>query len=77
MTKVWIEVSDLLSGQYSFNKNIKFKTSMLLSDLCDYKDAYIFVKGTITAEKENDAKTRRKANFQKQHSISIMHIKNR
>ena len=50
---------------------------MLLSDLCDYKDAYIFVKGTITAEKENDAKTRRKDNFQKQHSISIMHIKNR
>ena len=35
------------SSQYSFNKNIRFKTSMLRSDLCDYSDAYIVVKGTI------------------------------
>ena len=61
MTKIWIEVS----GQYSFKKNIRFKTSMLWSDLCDYSDAYIFVKWKITAEKENDAKTRKRANLQK------------
>ena len=28
-------------------KNIRFKSSMLRSDLCDYSHAYIFVKGTI------------------------------
>ena len=27
---------------------IKFKTTMLKSSLCDYNDAYILVKGTIT-----------------------------
>ena len=27
------------------NKNIRFKTSMLRSDLCNYSDAYIVVKG--------------------------------
>ena len=33
---------------YSTNSQIKFKISMLRSSLCDYSDAYIFVKGTIT-----------------------------
>ena len=28
-------------------KNIRFKTSMLRSDSCDYGDAYIVVKGAI------------------------------
>ena len=30
------------------NSNIRFKTSMIRSNLCDYSDAYILVKGTIT-----------------------------
>ena len=33
--KRWIEVNDLSNGQYSANKNIKFKSTMLISDLCD------------------------------------------
>ena len=33
-----ISLNDLSSGQYSINKNIRFKTSMLRSDLCDYSD---------------------------------------
>ena len=45
------------SGNYSVNKNIRFKTSMLRSDLCD---PYIVVKGTITVEGNNDAKVRYK-----------------
>ena len=45
--KKWIEVNYLSSGQYSVNKNIRFKTSVLRSHLCDYSDAYIVVKGTI------------------------------
>ena len=27
---------------------VKFKTSMLSSSLCDYSDAYIIIKGTIS-----------------------------
>ena len=42
VTKKWVKVNDLSSGQYSVNKNVRFKTSMLRSDLCDY----IAVKGT-------------------------------
>ena len=37
---------------------------MLTSDLCDYCDAYIVVKGTITLEGDNDARERnKKLNF--------------
>ena len=32
---------------YNENKLIRFKTPMLRSNLCDYSDAYILVKGTI------------------------------
>ena len=46
-TRKWVEVNDLSSGQYSVNKNIRFKTLMLRSDLCDYRDAYIVIKGAI------------------------------
>ena len=41
-------------------KSIRFKTSILRSDSCDFSDAYIVVKETITVEGENDAKTRNK-----------------
>ena len=37
----------LTSGQYSVNKNIRFKTLILKSNLCDYSDVYILVKGAI------------------------------
>ena len=36
-----------LSNTYNENKSIRFKTPMLRSNLCDYSDAYILVKGTI------------------------------
>ena len=35
-------------GTYNVNSQIKFKTTMLKSILCDYSDAYILVKGKIT-----------------------------
>ena len=47
-TRNWIEINDEASGTYSRNKQIKFKTSMPRSSLCDYSDAYILVKGNIT-----------------------------
>ena len=45
--KKWIEVNDLSGGRYSVNKNIRFEIPMLKSDLYDYSDAYIVLKGTI------------------------------
>ena len=63
--KKWIKINDLSSGQYSFNKNIRFKSSMLISDLCDYSDAYIVAKGKLTVEGDDDDKKRNeKTNFQ-------------
>ena len=47
-TSNWVEINDEAKGTYSPNKQIKFKTSMLRSSLCDYGDAYILAKGNIT-----------------------------
>ena len=47
-TRNWAEINDEARGTYSPNKQIKFKTSMLRSGLCDYGDTYILVKGHIT-----------------------------
>ena len=46
-TRNWVEVNDQSRGTYTGN-NIKFKTTMLRSNLCDHADAYILVKETIT-----------------------------
>ena len=46
-SRKWIEVNDLTNDQYSLNKNIRFKTPKPRSDLCDYSDGYIAVKGKI------------------------------
>ena len=35
------------SGTYNTNRQIRFKTSMLKPSLCNYRDAYIPVSGTI------------------------------
>ena len=58
--KKWIEVKDLSGGQNSVNKNITFKTKMLRSDLCNYSNAHIFVKGRISIRGNNYAKKRNK-----------------
>ena len=47
-TKNWVEINDESRGTYNVNSQIKFKTTMLKSNLCDYSDAYILVKGKIT-----------------------------
>ena len=46
-TRNWIEINDESRGTYTGN-SIKFKTTMLRSNLCDYADAYILVNGRIT-----------------------------
>ena len=47
-TKNWVEINDESRRTYNVNSQIKFKTTMLKSSLCDYSDAYILVKGEIT-----------------------------
>ena len=46
-TKNWVEINDDIRGEYSPNKQIRFKTAMLRSSLCDYSDAHILFKGNI------------------------------
>ena len=59
VTKKLVEVYDQSQGNYDVNKEIRIKTSMLRSDLCDYSNAYIVVKGTITIVRPNAAKRNR------------------
>ena len=54
-TKNWVETNDESRGGYTTGSDIKFKTIMLGSRLCDYADAYILVKGTITITGAGDA----------------------
>ena len=53
-----VEVHEQLGSaedRYKPSKQIRFKTLMLRSDLCDFSDAWIVVKGTITVANPNDA----------------------
>ena len=47
-TKNWIETNDESRGTYHVTDQIKFKTAMLRPSLCDYSEAFILVKETIT-----------------------------
>ena len=47
-TRNWVEIKDESRRAYNVNCQIKFKTTMLKSSLCDYSDTYILVKGTIS-----------------------------
>ena len=53
ITKKWIKVcqSGSADDRYTPNKKIRFKTSILQSDLCDYSNAHIVVKGDIIVTK--------------------------
>ena len=56
ITKKRVEVHDQSGSahdRYKPNKQIRFKTSMLRPDLCDYSGAYIVVKGDISLTKTN------------------------
>ena len=47
-TKNLVEINDDARGTWNKDSQIKFKTSMLKSGLCDYSDAYILVKRSLT-----------------------------
>ena len=56
ITKKWINVHDQsgkAEDRYKPSKQIRFKPSILRSDLCDFSNAHIVVKGTITLTKTN------------------------
>ena len=59
-TRNWIEINDESRGNYA-NSDIRFKTAMLRSNLCDYADSYILVKGTITITGAGDNAAERQA----------------
>ena len=52
VTKKWIEIYDQSKQNYNPNKESRIKTPMLRSNLCDFSDAYIAVKGNITVDKK-------------------------
>ena len=75
VTKKWIEVYDQSEKNCSVNKEIRIKTSMLRSDLCDFGDVYIDAK--------NDAKRNKTVAFKNNASfinciskINVMQIDN-
>ena len=51
------------NDRYKPNKPIRFKTSMLRSDLCDFSNAYIFVKGKITVTDASNNANEKKLSF--------------
>ena len=63
VTKKWIKVYDQSEKNYNGNKEIRIKTPMLRSDLCDFSDVYILVKGEITVTNSNNAKRNKAVAF--------------
>ena len=47
-TRNWVEINDVESKERYDNSNIRFKTSVVRSNLCDYSDSYILAKGAMT-----------------------------
>ena len=52
VTREYVRVNSLLDT-YNENQSIRFKTPTLRSNLCDYSDTYILVKGTIKVAGNN------------------------
>ena len=63
VSKTWIEVYDQSGRNYNVYKEIRIKTSMLRSDLCDFNDAYVVVKGTVTVTNPYNAKRNKEVAF--------------
>ena len=52
----WVVINDDAHGVYNTNSQIKFKTSMLKSSLCDYSDSYILVSNYNSPKHRNSRK---------------------
>ena len=71
VTNNWIKGYDQSSGSCNINKENTIKTSMLRSDSCDYSDAYIVIKGTITVVRPDNAKRNKATAFKNNAHLSI------
>ena len=60
-TKNQVEINDESRGEYTAGSDLNFKTVMLRPSLCDYADAYILVKGSITITGAGDNAAARRA----------------
>ena len=69
VAKKWVDVYDQSGGNYDVNKEIKITPSMLRSDLCDFNEAYVVLKGDTTVDAPNNAKKKKK----KQEHLKTMH----
>ena len=63
VTRKWIEIYDQLEKNYNPNKEIRIKTSLLRSDLCDFSDAYIVIEGNIIVTNPENAKRNKAVAF--------------
>ena len=57
-TKNWVEINHESRGTYNVNNQIKFKSTMLKSSLCDYSNVYILVKEKTITGAGDDAAAR-------------------
>ena len=69
-TKKWIEINYQSKGVHNTISEVRFKTTMLKSSLCDYGDACILVKGTIIIVGAGDDAASRQADERKKGVIS-------
>ena len=73
ITKKCVKVHDQsgsVADRYKPNEQIRFKTSILRSGLCDYSDASIVVKGTIIVTKPNSDLYEKKLAFENNASFT-------
>ena len=50
--KNWVKINDKPRGTYNKDNQIRFETLMLRISLCDYNDAYLLARGTITLRQQ-------------------------
>ena len=74
ITKNWIEVYDhsgSVEVRYKPSKQVRFKTSQLRLDLCDFSNGCIFVKATIVIEEGDNIDIKNRSLTLKNNAPSI------
>ena len=71
----WVEIFDQSSGSYNPNKEIRFKTPRLRSDLCNFNEAYIVVTGKITATNPGNDNNVYHRKVALKNSVPFLHFK--
>ena len=70
LLKICIEGYDQSGRDYRIKKEIRIKTPMLRSNLCDYSDAYIVLKGYIAVTNPDDGKRNKALRLKIMHHLS-------